>query len=69
MRAAAHMAGDRASRRAVLLETEVGAVTGLTSTEDTRGNVMTNTGSGYEQDRADRARTLDASNIEAGVRG
>ena len=69
MQEAAQMEGDGARRRAVLLEIEAGEVTGLTSTEDTRGNVMTNTGSGYEQDRADRARTLDASNIEAGVRG
>ena len=69
MRAAAHMAGDRASRRAVLLETEVGAVTGLTSTGDTRGNVLKNTESGSGRARADGARTLGGSDIEARERG
>ena len=69
MWAAARRAGDGARRRTVSLEIEAGAVTGLTSTEDTRGNVLKNTGSGSEQVRADRARTLGGSKIEAGVGG
>ena len=56
MRAAARVVGAGARGRAVLLKTENGAVTGLTSTGDTRGDVLTNTGSGSGRDRADKAR-------------
>ena len=40
-------------------------MTGLTSTGDTRGDVLTKTGSGSGRARADRARTFGGSDIEA----
>ena len=65
MRAAARVEGAGARGRAVLLKTEAGTVTGLTSTGDTRGDVLTKTGSGSGRARADGARTLVGSDIEA----
>ena len=65
MRAVAQVSGDGARGQAVLLKTEAGAVIGLTSTGDTRENVLTKTGSGSGWARADGARTLGGSDIEA----
>ena len=70
MRAAALVAGARARGRAVSLKTEAGTVTGLTSTGDTRGDVIKKTGSGSKRARSDGARTLGGSDIESdGVEG
>ena len=44
-------------------------MTGLKSTGDTRGGVLTRTGSGSGQARSDIARTLGGSDIEAGEVG
>ena len=63
------MEGDGARRQVVLLKREAGAVTGLTSTGDTRGNVLTKTGSGSGQARADGSRTLGGLDTEAGEEG
>ena len=69
MRAAVLVAGAGARGRDVLLKTEAETVTGLTSTGDTRGDVLTKTGSGSRGARADGARTLGGSDIDAeGVR-
>ena len=65
MRAAALVAGAGARGRDVLLKTDSGTVTVLTSTEDTRGDVLTKTGSGSRRARADGARKLGGSDIEA----
>ena len=65
MRAAALVARVGERGRAVLLKKEAGTVTGLKSTGDTRGGVLTKTGSGSMQARADGARTLGGSDIVA----
>ena len=65
MRAAELVAGAGARGRAVSLKTEAGTVTGLTSTGDTRGDVLKKTGPGSGRARADGARTLGGSDIEA----
>ena len=65
MRSAALVAGAGARGRAVSLMTEAGTVTGLTSTGDTRGDVLRKTGSGSGRARAYRARSLGGSDIEA----
>ena len=65
MRAAARVAGAGARGWSVSLKTEAGTVTGLTSTGDTRGGILTKTGSGSGQARSDRVRTLGSSDIEA----
>ena len=64
MWAAALVEGAGARGRAVLLKTEAGTVTGLTSTGDTRGDVLIKTGSGSGRARADGARKLGGSDIE-----
>ena len=69
VRAAARIAGTGARRQAVFLKTEAGAVKGLTSTEDTRVNVLTKTGSGSGRARSDRSRALGGVDIEAGEVG
>ena len=65
MRAAALVAGDGERGWAVLLKTEAGTVTGLTSTGDTREDFLRKTGSGSGQAIDDRARSLGGSYIEA----
>ena len=65
MRAAVLVAGSGARGRAVFLKTEAGTVTWLMSTGDTIGDFLTNTGSGSGRARADRARSLGGSHIEA----
>ena len=65
MRAAALVSEAGSRGRAVSLKTEAGTVTGLTSTGDTRGDVLTKTGSGSGRARADGARSLGGSDIEA----
>ena len=64
MRAAAQVAGAGARGRAVLLKTEAGTATGLTSTGETRGGVLRKTGSGSGRARADGASSLGGSYIE-----
>ena len=65
MRVAAMVVGAGTRGRAILSKTEAGTVTGITSTEETRGYVLTNTGSISGQARSDRARSIGGSDIEA----
>ena len=65
MRVAAMVVGAGTRGRAILSKTEAGTVTGMTSTEETRWYVLTNTGSISGQARSDRARSIGGSDIEA----
>ena len=69
MREAAQMVGAGARMRTVLLKTEAGGVTGLMSSGEKRGNILTKKGSGSGRARADRARILGGSDVEAGEGG
>ena len=69
VRVAAQMTGAVARGRDVSLKTAAGAVTGLVGSEDTRGYVLTKTGSGPGQARSDGAMKLGGSDIESGKGG